>query len=97
MEKIITDTNIWIEIGNNKKHFPVNESIEPPLPALYELYTSKNIIISEEEFNRANGMDHAVVVQSVRPDGSIDYYDPTTNSTGNQPAGQWSGVYKIER
>ena len=61
MKKIITDTNVWYEIGKDRNLFPVNDLIELPLPVLYELYTSRNIIKSEEKFSEIQSAVNAIL------------------------------------
>lgn len=47
-------------------------------------------------FNGASGRDHAVVVTGVASDGTMSYYDPTTNSNGTRNPNNYSGLYEVE-
>ena len=77
MKKIITDTNVWYEIGKNRNLFPVNDLIELPLPVLYELYTSRNIIISEEEFSKTQSAINAIL--DFKNDIHFNHLNPIDN------------------
>jgi len=65
---------------------------QPLVNSTGQTLNGENVMMT---FNGANGNDHAVVITGVNPNGSLNYYDPTTGQSGSRSSGDYSGLYIV--
>lgn len=74
MKNIITDTNVWYEIGKNYELFPRDKNVELPLPVLFELFTTENLTRSENTFTALKLAVSAIL--DFKTEISFNHYSP---------------------